>query len=279
MITARPVKTAPSDSSSSPESNLKRRTVILRVGQVGKPLVVFVLAVALWQILVDTKALPSFEVASPTQTASYMGSHGSLLVSNTATTAEEVLLAFAIALVSGVVLATLINQFKVLEESILPLLVVSQVIPSIAIAPLLVLLLGFGLAPKVVVGVIISFFPILVNTLAGLKSVDADMASLSRALGTPPLRNLRLFTLPSALPYIFAGARVAVTLSVIGAVVGEFVTAKSGLGFLVLQGSSQIDPPLMFSALVVLAGMGIILFSLVRIVEYVAVPWVRIRRQ
>ncbi len=251
----------------------------LRPAQVLKPLAVFAAAVVIWQVLVDTKTFPSFEVASPSQTASYMSSHGSLLVSNTATTAEEVVIAFAVALATGVVLATLINHFKVLEESVLPLLVVSQVIPSIAIAPLLVLILGFGMAPKVVVAALISFFPILINTLAGLKSINSDMVSLSRSLGTSSIRNLRLFTLPSALPYIFAGARVAVTLSVIGAVVGEFVTAKSGLGFLILQGSSQIDPPLMFSALVVLAVMGIFLFSLVRIVEYMALPWARIGRQ
>ena len=251
----------------------------LRPAQVLKPLAVFAAAVVIWQVLVDTKTFPSFEVASPSQTASYMSSHGSLLVSNTATTAEEVVIAFAVALATGVVLAILINHFKVLEESVLPLLVVSQVIPSIAIAPLLVLILGFGMAPKVVVAALISFFPILINTLAGLKSINSDMVSLSRSLGTSSIRNLRLFTLPSALPYIFAGARVEVTLSVIGAVVGAFVTAKSGLGFLILQGSSQIDPPLMFSALVVLAVMGIFLFSLVRIVEYMALPWARIGRQ
>ena len=259
------------------EDRLSRRRG-LRPGQILKPLVVFVAAIVLWQVLVDTNALPNFEVASPTQTGSYLGSHPGLLLSNTGTTLEEVALAFVLALAGGVVLAALINHFKLLEEAVLPLLVVSQVIPSIAIAPLLVLLLGFGMAPKVVVAAIISFFPILVNTLAGLKGVSGDMANLSRALGTTPLRNLRLFTLPNALPFIFAGARVAVTLSVIGAVVGEFVTAKNGLGYLILAGSSQLNPPLMLSALVVLAVMGIVLFSAVRIIEHLALPWVRIGR-
>lgn len=265
--------TPPADLPSSHDQTVERRS--LKPGRILKPLAVFVAAVVVWQILVDTKTLPNFEVASPTQTGSYMQGHSGLLLSNTATTLEEVALAFLIALVGGVVLAALINHFKLLEEAVLPLLVVSQVIPSIAIAPLLVLLLGFGMAPKVVVAAIISFFPVLVNTLAGLKGVSGDMLNLSRALGTSPWRNLRLFTLPNALPFVFAGARVGVTLSVIGAVVGEFVTAKNGLGYLILEGSSQLNPPLMFSALVVLAVMGIVLFSLVRVAEYAALPWVR----
>jgi NitT/TauT family transport system permease protein len=251
----------------------------LRAGRIVKPLVVLAALIVVWQVVVDAKLLPSFEVASPTMVWSYMTANPSVLATNTGTTLEEVALAFAIAVIAGTVLAALINQFRLLEESVLPLLVVSQVIPSIAIAPLLVLLLGFGMAPKVAVAAIISFFPILINTLSGLRSHSKEMGELTRSLGAGPWQTLRHFTLPNALPYVFSGARVAITLSVIGAVVGEFVTAKSGLGYLVLEASSQLNPALMFSALVVLAVIGIVLFTLVRVVEHLALPWARIGKQ
>lgn len=248
------------------------------VGRVVKPLVLLAALIGVWQLVVDTGALPKFEVAAPSTVASYIGAHPAQLLSNAGTTVEEVIIAFAFALVGGLILAMLINHFKVLNDAFLPLLVVSQVVPAIAIAPLLVLLLGFGIAPKVAVAAIISFFPIVINTLSGLRGVSGDMETLSTALGSSPWRKLRLFTLPNSLPYVFAGCRLAVTLSVIGAVVGEFITAKNGLGYLVLEGSSQLNPPLMFAALVVLAILGIVLFSVVRAVEYVSLPWTRVGR-
>lgn len=249
--------------------------VLPRLAAVAKPLLVLAIVIGLWQAVVDFGWLPRFEVAAPSTVASYVWSNGLLLLGNTGTTLIEVLIAFAIALFGGVTVAVLLAQFRVLEESVLPLLVTSQVMPSIAIAPLLVLLLGFGLWPKVVTATIISFFPVLVNTVSGLKMLPRDVHDLGSQLRASRWQMLQMFSLPNALPYIFAGARVSVALSVIGAVVGEFVTARSGLGFLVLQGSSNLDPAQLFSALFFLAVLGVGLFTLVRAVEWAALPWAR----
>ena len=246
-----------------------------RVRTAVKPLIVLAVLIVAWQLIVTYKVLPSFEIASPSTVVSYIGHHPGLLARNGLSTLEEVSIAFALVLVLGIGLAVLISQFKVVEESVMPLMVASQVIPSIAIAPLLVLLLGFGIVPKVVTASIIAFFPILVNTVTGLKSMPDDMADLARSLGSSRLQTLRKFAFPNAMPYIFAGARVSITLCVIGSVVGEFVTADKGLGYLVIQAGSALDPGLLFSALVCLAAMGLILFSLIRLADYYLVPWAR----
>lgn len=251
------------------------RNVGARVGAVAKPLAVLALVIGLWQAAVQFGWTPSVALAAPSEVARFAWANLGMLLDNTATTLIEVLIAFAIALTAGVVIAILVSEFRVLEESVLPLLVVSQVIPSIAIAPLLVLFLGFGVWPKVATAAIISFFPVLVNTVAGLKALPAESRDLGAVLKASRWQMLRMFALPNALPYIFAGARVSIALSVIGAVVGEFVTAQNGLGFLVLQGSSTLDPPLLFSALFFLAVLGIGLFSLVRLAEWALLPWAR----
>lgn len=242
---------------------------------VVKPTIVLGILIVLWQAAVEFGWIPRTTLAAPTSVAAYVGSNGAMLLEHAGTTLTEVVIAFTIALTAGVVIAILVSEFRVLEESVLPLLVVSQVIPSIAIAPLLVLLLGFGLAPKVATAAIIAFFPVLVNTVAGLRTLPRETRELGAVLKASRWQMLRMFSLPNALPYIFAGARVSITLSVIGAVVGEFVTAQSGLGFLVLQGSATLNPPMLFAALFFLAVLGIGLFTIVRIVEWAVLPWAR----
>lgn len=241
--------------------------------RIAKPTAVLVVAIAIWQAVVGLHLIPSFELAAPTTVAAFIGAHFGTLLSNAGTTVVEVLIAFAVSFSGGVAMAVIITEIKWVEESVLPLLVVSQVIPSIAIAPLLVLMFGFGETPKIVTAIIVSFFPTLISSIMGIRSVSRDARSLSRSLRCSRWQTLRYFTLPTALPAMFAGARVSVTLSVIGAVVGEFVTANHGLGYLVVLGSSSGNPALLFAALTFLAAMGIILFTLVRVAEHYLVPW------
>lgn len=247
-----------------------------RGASILKPALALVVSIGAWQVIVDRGYLPKIAVASPTSTIGYISDNFSYLLMNTVATLRVVGVAFVLAMGVGVLLGILIHQFKLLEDALLPLLIISQVIPSIAIAPVLVLLLGFGDAPKVATAASIAFFPSLINTISGLRSADENMRDLARVLGASRLQTLRRFTLPNALPYIFAGARVSITLCVIGAVVGEFVTADQGLGYLVLQGSATMTPALIFASLVFLAVIGIALFSVVRLLEHWTVPWARV---
>jgi NitT/TauT family transport system permease protein len=253
--------------------------MLRQIGSALKPLAMLAVLLVVWQVAVDRGWVPHNALASPSTTASYIIHRPGFLWSNTARTLTEVGIAFGIVVVFGTALAVLISQFRFLEESLYPLLVASQVIPTIATAPLLVLLFGFGLLPKIAVATVIAIFPILINTVSGLKSMPSEMSDLARSLGANPVQVLRLFSLPNAMPYFFAGARVSITLAVIGSVVGEFIVADKGLGYLVVQSTTTLDPALLCSALVFLAVMGLCLFSAVRLLEYFLVPWTHPRRE
>jgi ABC-type nitrate/sulfonate/bicarbonate transport system permease component len=217
----------------------------------------------------------SFLLASPTEIVSYIVHHPGEMLSNSWATVREVVLGFGLALIVSLVLGLLMCEFHVVEDSLLPLFITFQVIPTVAIAPLIVLFLGFGLTPKVVTATIVCIFPMVVNTVAGLKSLDADTLNLARSLQANRWKMLTYFRLPNALPYIFAGARTGITLAVIGAVIGEFVSSAQGLGYLVQQASSVLATSQLYAALVCLAIVGILLFSIVRIAEWLAMPWRR----
>ena len=162
-----------------------------------------------------------------------------------------------------------------LRDAAYPLLVASQAIPIVVLAPLLVLAFDYGIGPKVVIVALICFFPITVNVLDGLRETDADLLKLMRSLGASRVQTLRKVELPACLPYLFSGLRVAATVSVIGAVFGEWAGAEEGLGRLVLLGSQQLETPRTYAGVVILTAMAVALFALVTVLERVAVPWNR----
>ncbi len=248
-----------------------------RLLALAKPTAFILLGLLLWEAIVAFGLVPRYALAAPTQVASYMARNPLLLFTHLQTTLGEVLLAFVISMTAGVIVGVLITQFRVLEEGVMPLLVFLQVIPVIALAPLLVLLLGFGIWPKVAVATLISFLPVVINTITGMKSLPTEVADLAAVLRANKLQTLWMFSLPNALPTILAGARIAVGLCVIGAVVGEFITSESGLGYLVLAGTAALDPAQVFAAIVTLAFLGIALFAAVGALNWLLLPWARRR--
>ena len=154
-----------------------------------------------------------------------------------------------------------------------PLLVFSQSVPKIAIAPLFVVWFGFGIIPKVIAAFMLGFFPVVVSTVMGFKSVDPDMLDLARSMKASRLETFLRISLPQALPSIFAGLKVSITLAVVGAVVGEFVGSNSGIGYLLQIANGNFDLPLMFAALTVLSGIGVLLFVAIDGVERMMIPW------
>lgn len=153
------------------------------------------------------------------------------------------------------------------------MLTISQVVPQIAIAPLLVIWLGTEDLPKIIIAFLISFFPMVVSTFTGLTHIEEDLLYLIRGLGASRFQTLAMIRFPNALPHVFAGMKVSVTLAVIGAVVGEFVGSKHGLGYLVIIGTAHGETDLTFGSLFMLGVMGIVLFNMVRISEKLLVPW------
>ena len=171
-------------------------------------------------------------------------------------------------------MTTEVNRYLPCTSSVsMPLIVMSQTIPKVAIAPILVVWLGFGMLPKIAVAFLIAFFPIVVSTVAGLKSVETEMIDLVRSMGSTTSQIMLRVRGPTALPQMFAGFKIAICLSVVGAVVGEFVGSDRGLGYLILISTGNLDGPMTWSALFILVGIGVSLFSIVSKIEHWVIPW------
>ena len=196
------------------------------------------------------------------------------LLANGAYTLLTVVTGFAASVIVGVPLAFGIVLSRVIERTMMPIFVISQTIPKVAIAPILVVWLGFGVMPKITIAFLIAFFPIVVATVAGLKSVEAEMVDLVRSMGASTLRIMLRVRGPTALPQMFAGFKIAICLAIVGAVVGEFVGSDTGLGYLLLTATGSLDGPLIWASLFILVAMGIILFAIgFPRVEHGRIPW------
>ncbi len=237
------------------------------------PLLVIALLVAGWEALARLGSVEDYLLPAPSDVARALVEDRDLLLPDAWVTLREVLLGFALALAAGLGAATLLHLSPVARRALYPLVVGSQAIPVIVIAPILVIWFGFGMTPKLIVIALICFFPITVNTLDGLASVDPAQVKMLRTLDASRWQVFRRLELPSALPYVFSGARVAVAVAVIGAVFGELVGSDEGLGHAIQIGTAQLLTARVFAATLLLAVMAIALFALIGLVQRRAVPW------
>lgn len=222
---------------------------------------------ARWELAADALSIEPFLIPAPSDVAEALWQDRSLLAENGWVTVQEVLAGFALSLVAGVGFAVLLHLSEALRHALYPLLVASQTVPIIVVAPILVVWFGFGIVPKLAIIALICFFPITVNTLDGLRSVDPDAVKLMRTLDAGRATILRRLELPTALPFLFSGAKIAVAVAVIGAVFGEWAGSDSGLGHLMLESSAQLLTARLFAAVAVLSALAIVLFGLLALAE------------
>ena len=222
---------------------------------------------ARWELIADALSIEPFLVPAPSDVAESLWTDRELLAENAWVTVQEVLLGFAIAVAAGVAFAVALHLSEVLRRAFYPLLMASQTVPVIAIAPILVVWLGFGIGPKLAIIALVCFFPITVNTLDGLRSVDPELPRMMRTLDASRAQILRRVEIPSALPFLFSGAKIAAVISVIGAVFGEWSGADEGLGHLILVAQGQVQTARVFAAVVVLSALAIALFGLLALLE------------
>lgn len=247
--------------------------------RVVRPLPAALLLVALlgiWELYADVKG-SSFSQAilpAPHQVIQALYDDRSLLWSNFLVTAKEVLLGILVAAVLGAILAIAIHFSPTLRRATYPLLVASQAVPVPILAPILAFWLGFGLLPKLLVVALVSFFSVVVTTTAALAAVDPDLIKLMRTFDATRLRTFRHVELPSALPGVFTGAKIAVAVSVIGAVLAEYTGSNSGLGYIILVSEPQLLVARAVAATVILSLFAIALFALLALAERLALPWV-----
>ncbi len=259
-----------------------RRQVLARLhaaaGRWAAPMLLVLLALGAWELCVLLFEIRAWLLPAPSAIAVALVEDAGLLARHSWVTLEEVIVGFGAALFCGVSLGVGIALSRTVERSLYPFVIASQTIPIIVIAPLLLIWFGYGLTPKIIVVALIAFFPLAVNTVDGLKSVDQDTVNLMRTLGANRLQILVKAQLPSALPYLFSGARVAVAVSVIGAVIGEWVGSSEGLGYLMIRSKPQFLTERVFAAITLLSAMGVGLFLLVGVVERLTIPWSHARR-
>jgi NitT/TauT family transport system permease protein len=237
------------------------------------PTLTFVGLIGLWWLATVVFDWPSYLVPTPFEVWDRILDRRSLLMSNFRTTLGEALVGFAAAIAIAVPFSVAITYSRVLSLTVYPALVALNAVPKIAIAPLLVIWMGFGLGPKVVMVVLICFFPIVLSTTTGLRSTPAEFIELSRSLSSSALQEFVRFRFPWSLPYLFVGLKVAITLAVIGAVVGEFVGATKGLGYVIVASGQSADTTLAFAAIVLLSVMSVLLFYALVLVQRLVVPW------
>ncbi len=238
------------------------------------PAAVVVAAIlGLWEGYVRLFDVQRWLLPAPSIVAKTVAESPGLLWRHSLVTLEEVAVGFGLALAVGVLLASSIALSRTLERAIYPFIIASQTIPIIVIAPLLLVWVGYGLTPKVIVVALIAFFPIVVNMVDGLKSVDPDAVNLMRTLGARRWQIFLKVQMPSAMPFLFSGTRVAIAVSVIGAVIGEWVGSSQGLGYLMIRSKPQFLTERVFAAIAILSLMGIALFLLVGLAERMVIPW------
>jgi ABC-type nitrate/sulfonate/bicarbonate transport system permease component len=245
------------------------------IWRVVGPLLLLTIGLVAWEAYVRYNDTPTWFLPAPSKIACTLWNDRSLLLENTWVTLQEVLAGFAVAVMLGVGLAIVINSSQLLEWAIYPLVIASQAIPLIALAPLLLVWFGYGATPKIIVTALIAFFPITVATVDGLRSADRELLDLLRSYGAGSWKRFRMVKVPSALPSFFSGAKIGISVAVIGAVFGEYVGADSGLGYLINISAAKLRTDLVFAAIVVLAVMAMLLFLIVAVIERRILRWRR----
>lgn len=239
----------------------------------GKALWLAVALIALWEGGVRLFQVPKYLLPPLSAIALRMWTERAELLAQSLPTLAEIGIGYLLALAVGFLLAVLMTYSRPVEEALLPILVTLQVIPKVALAPLFLVWLGFGLAPKVTIAALIAFFPIVVNTTKGLRSVEQEMVQWMKTLGARPWEIFFKLSLPWALPYVLAAMKVSIGLATVGAVTGEFIGTDKGLGYVILRSGVNMDTTYMFSGLVTVSLVGIVLYAAVAGLERLLLAW------
>ena len=235
--------------------------------------ILFLATVVLWEAAVRTFSISSFVVPAPSKIVQALVAQWGALMHATLVTAGEILFGFLVSVAVGIALALVIVRFDWLGRALYPLVVLFQNVPKVALAPIFILWFGYGLLPKIGLILVIAFFPVTLSMLAGMQSVDNSLLALMNSVGAGPTEILLRIRVPHSLPSLMAGTKIAATLSVIGAIVGEFAGASDGLGYTIQFASTQLDTAQVFAALLLVSVLGIAFYYAAEVLERAVVPW------
>jgi NitT/TauT family transport system permease protein len=249
-------------------ANLKETLVEYQLAMLA-----IVVVLVLWEIVVVVFGIREIILPRPSKILSVMIEERALLIRNMWVTLYEILVGFVLSVIVGIGLAVAIVHSKVIEKTLYPLIVAFQNVPRVAVGPLLVIWLGSGIASKSILVLLVCFFPIVVNTVTGLKDVRQEMINLLLALRASKSQIFWKVRLPNAFPYILSGMKIAVTLAVIGAIIGEFIAAEQGLGLIIMVATAGLNTPLVMGAIAILVIMGGALYALMSFLAEIMTPW------
>ncbi|MBP3892430.1 MAG: ABC transporter permease [Atopobiaceae bacterium] len=244
-----------------------------RTRQIAVPTATVAILLVVWELVVRMGFVPNFLLPSPTQVVSALVTDVQLLASHAGTTILEAVLGLAIGVAVGFVAAVLMDRFETIYLAFDPLITISQTIPTVAIAPLLVLWFGYGLAPKVILIVLTTFFPVAVSLVSGFRSVDPDMIDLMRTMGASDLQIFTQVKLPAALDQFFSGLRISATYAIVGAVISEWLGGFNGLGVYMTRVRKSFAYDRMFAVIILISLLSLLLMKLVDLLERVCMPW------
>jgi len=252
-----------------------QRTSVLAawLGKRGGALAIFVLLFVVWEIAVRVTGVKEYLLPPPSKVWTEFWKRHAMVSAGAWVTTQEILAGYALAVVVSIPLALAVAYSRFMEQAVYPVIVFLQIVPKIAIAPLFIIWFGFGFTPKLLLVFLLSFFPIVVSSIAGFKAADRDVMDFARTTCAGRLRMFMKISLPQALPHIFTGLKVGAALAATAAVVAEFVASDKGLGYLLLQYNGQLDTPMVFATIVILSLIGLAVYYAVEIVERLAVPW------
>jgi NitT/TauT family transport system permease protein len=271
-LTAPPDTASTEDIGASVQQRRRARAQRDQLAACAYPIGMTVVLILLWEASARLFSFPPYLLPAPSAIMQSMVSNAAILFKQSLGTTAEILLGFILSIVVGIPLALAIFLWKPFARTVYPLLISSQAVPKVAIAPLFLVWFGFGLVPKVLIAFLIAFFPVVINTAMGLASLEREKIYLAQSMGLGAVATFFKIQLPNAMPSIFAGLKISITFAVVGAVVGEFVGGQGGLGYLLLIANGNMDTPLLFAGIVALTVLGIVLFALIGLLERLVLP-------
>ncbi len=255
------------------QTHRRGRALAAWLGKRGGALAIFVLLIVVWELAVRWSGIKEYLLPPPSKVWTEFWKRHEIVAGGAWVTTQEILAGYALAVVVSIPLALAVAYSRFMEQAVYPVIVFLQIIPKIAIAPLFIIWFGFGFTPKLLLVFLLSFFPIVVSSIAGFKSADRDVLAFARTTGAGGLRMFLKISLPQALPHLFTGLKVGAALAATAAVVAEFVASDRGLGYLLLQYNGQLDTPMVFATIVILSLIGLAVYYTVEVVERIAIPW------
>lgn len=241
--------------------------MVRRLWNAVPPIILVAILIVLWQVVVIVFKIPNFLVPLPTAVGRALVTNWNMLIQNMYVTVQEILIGFVVGVAIGFALALLVVSSRLVGRMLSPLITVAQVIPKVALAPIFLIWFGYGMLSKIVITVVICFFPVVLNSIKGFTTVDQDLLDLLKSLAASRKQVFLKAQLPNSLPYFMAALKISMTFAIIGAVVGEWIGASHGIGYVMLVASSDFENPLLYAAIIVISVVGVILVAVVDLAE------------